>query len=798
MDLLAQAQGFSEGMPALAPGSPQKSDILDGLLPSWRFARGELRAGRLPWWNPVFTGGVPELSSLFESLVTPRFLLYAALPEAQGYGLGLVVQAALGGLGMFLFCRRRLGWFASLFGAVTFMFCGFNAAWAQWPHTATAAMIPFMLWALAGLLDRPSAPSAALLGLFVALVLYGGFPSVAAYGFYLATTLAVAALAPGVRDPGRLRLAVRTAAYALAGVTLGVGLTAWQLGPSVEFLRHLDLGYREVHRAVGLDPAQIRFLLNMGFGARAPVEESVYVGLLPLLLLVPAAVAVVRGKSRGAGMLSPAVWFVIFFGVLAVRYHFPAAFSDFVCGLPVLRSNPNMRLAIVVDIALAVLGAWGLQALAEALARFGRGMTVAALALIAFQVVDTTRLLRYHNGVVPAARFLPETPLIADAEQHITPGQSVISTWPAFMTAGTLGSYGFTEFFRHDFRRPADQAFLDHGMNGRWSLLTSAAVDLPRIRLDSPWLVPLGIRYVFTSTVLAYQSWPHHVLHQVGGQEGAVQEFVIPPSRDVCALALVGAMDGSSRQGLLRADLRARDGTVLARSTLPLAQLHDRDWTYLTLPRLDLDGAYSVAISTSDEARGHLGVLTSGTDIVPGRLLLSGKAVDADMALSLERCNPALPPPWRVRRAGVGTLLIENPAAGPGAVLLDAAAWDAEPSFAAFDTAGARQISYLPSQRSYHVSATKPSFLVASIRDLGGWSASVDGAPAEERAYRGFLVAAAVQAGDHEVTLRYSPPRELPYAALSCFSAAVLLLSGWRARRRSAAAPVIPPCAPPR
>src|SRR5205085_2131669 len=49
MDLLAQGQGYSEGLSALAMHSPQKTDILDGLLPSWRFARSELRQGRLPW-----------------------------------------------------------------------------------------------------------------------------------------------------------------------------------------------------------------------------------------------------------------------------------------------------------------------------------------------------------------------------------------------------------------------------------------------------------------------------------------------------------------------------------------------------------------------------------------------------------------------------------------------------------------------------------------------------------------------------------------------------------------------------
>jgi hypothetical protein len=323
-------------------------------------------------------------------------------------------------------------------------------------------------------------------------------------------------------------------------------------------------------------------------------------------------------------------------------------------------------------------------------------------------------------------------------------------------------------------------------MKSRWSRETSANFDLDHIKLDSPWLIPLSVRFVLTSTVIAYNAWPHEVVRFGDPLTEIVQDFAIGPSRDVCALAFMPTLDLSRRVGSLRVEVQRPRGHAVASSTLPLQQLRDREWNFVRFPEVDLAGAYSLVLSTSPDMQARLGVLTSNGDTQAGDLVVSGKRVDGDLALRLDHCNPALPQHWRVAREGTGTLLLENTKAGPGAVLLDASAWDAEPSTDSFDVEHVVLSQHRADHRAYDVIAQTPSFLVASIRDLEGWSATVDGVPREVRAYRGFLVSVAVPPGPHRVELRYAPPREGRYLFVSF---AALLACVLLVRRRSVAPP---------
>src|SRR5438874_2423754 len=76
MDLLSTMPGYSEGAASLPLINQEKSDILDSLLPSWRYAKAQLRSGHLPLWDPLPGGGDPLLTALGAALITPRFLCY--------------------------------------------------------------------------------------------------------------------------------------------------------------------------------------------------------------------------------------------------------------------------------------------------------------------------------------------------------------------------------------------------------------------------------------------------------------------------------------------------------------------------------------------------------------------------------------------------------------------------------------------------------------------------------------------------------------------------------------------------
>src|SRR5438105_8638051 len=180
MDLLSSVTGYAEGSAPLPLINNEKSDILDSLLPSWRFVKQELRSGHLPQWNPLSTGGEPALS-LGGAFLSPRFLCFLLFPDPLGYSLGLVLELAIAGLGAFLLCRLGLGLIPSIFAGITYMMCGFNSAWAQWPQVSTSCWIPWILWALVRLFEKPSGSRIVVLACAVAAMLLGGFPAVAAY-----------------------------------------------------------------------------------------------------------------------------------------------------------------------------------------------------------------------------------------------------------------------------------------------------------------------------------------------------------------------------------------------------------------------------------------------------------------------------------------------------------------------------------------------------------------------------------------------------------------------------------------
>src|SRR3546814_355388 len=148
---------------------PERTDILDALLPAWLDARRQLREGHLPLWNPLRAGGVAGLVDPVHAELTPAFLIFAIAPDpAFGFYFSVLFNLAIAVLGMHLLAGARYSMGAALFSGISYMMCGFIAAWLFWPHTHTAIWIPWLLFAvdryiaegkraaLAGISDRKS------------------------------------------------------------------------------------------------------------------------------------------------------------------------------------------------------------------------------------------------------------------------------------------------------------------------------------------------------------------------------------------------------------------------------------------------------------------------------------------------------------------------------------------------------------------------------------------------------------------------------------------------------------------
>jgi hypothetical protein len=201
-------------------------DHFDYFQPLRFFTAEELRAGRLPLWNPYNASGEPWLANPQTGVFYPPSWLFLLLPFATAYMLFLCVHLVVLGCGAYLLFARRASAGAALVGATALMFSGPMLSLLDVSNNlATLAWIPLALWcALEG---RWRSGGAAL-----ALAFLGGEPFFAAVG----------ALLYAVAAPKDWRL-VRAALVAF-------GLSAVQLLPFLQLVQSSD-------RAAGLDAALI-------------------------------------------------------------------------------------------------------------------------------------------------------------------------------------------------------------------------------------------------------------------------------------------------------------------------------------------------------------------------------------------------------------------------------------------------------------------------------------------------------------------------------------------------------------
>ncbi len=197
--------------------------------PMSSFLRDNLRAGRVPLWNPLIFCGTPYAGN---PQTWPLYPITALLPFVSApYFLSLTValHVWLAGVGTYLFARRALavGRGGALLAAVTFMFGGQLVSKEQFPNMVQAsAWLPWALWALDRLLRGRRVRDALGLGLVLGLQLLAAHAQMAVWTLYLASAWGVFVLRA---HPLRRR----TAWLVALSVVVATGLAAGQLLPTL-------------------------------------------------------------------------------------------------------------------------------------------------------------------------------------------------------------------------------------------------------------------------------------------------------------------------------------------------------------------------------------------------------------------------------------------------------------------------------------------------------------------------------------------------------------------------------------
>lgn len=361
-----------------AEGNPLLRDVTFQIQPWLLYLRGELRDGRLPFWNPHQFSGAPFWSNGQSAPLFPLHLLFAALPLQIGFVLLPWLRLILAGCGAWGLGRELgLSLPAALLAALVFPLSGMLVSFLLFPMGNALALVPWVLWAVERIASgRGGWPA---LGLAGGLQLLAGHPETAAH------TVLLAALYLFVRGAARPLAAWLgfaggwTAAAALAAVQiLPLALTL----PETSRWQSLPAGGAPPFALLLLQP--LRLVLPQLYGH--PVEgtwwgpfnysaTAVYAGALALPL-AGAGLARCRGDRRWLG-----VAVVLGFSFVAA-YHWPGV-REALAALPVLGRAAHHRLLFGVELGLALLAGAGCDRWLEGKGRAALAGSALVLTLLA-------------------------------------------------------------------------------------------------------------------------------------------------------------------------------------------------------------------------------------------------------------------------------------------------------------------------------------------------------------------------------------------------------------------------------
>ncbi len=311
LDLLASGAVYLPATPEYATVEPHNPALFDQLLAyePWRwFGVSEVRAGRLPIWNPNSFAGAPFVR--WETYSPFNAIAYA-FPSDHALAWIHLVKAAVAAGGAYAFFRSvlRVGFGAALVGGWVYPLTGFFLYWFGTPVSFVVAWLPWLLLATDEAVRRPRRRSPPVLAAITALVLVSGQSDVALLVLLVSGLYALWCVF-GRRGPGRLG----AVAGLVAAWTLGFALAAIYWVPLVDYMQssarvEARAAGREARPPEGLQALPEIVLPNMYGsmevgsmrlvdGNRAENASATYTGLIATLFLAPLAWCSRRHRSQ--------------------------------------------------------------------------------------------------------------------------------------------------------------------------------------------------------------------------------------------------------------------------------------------------------------------------------------------------------------------------------------------------------------------------------------------------------------------------------------------------------------------
>ncbi len=712
--------------------------------PSTQFLKQAIHDREWPFWDPYTApGGTPAMANLVPAFFFPPFLLVVLLGASvallNAYFLFLVWAP---GFFTYLFVRRHdVGLWPAVTAGAAVMLGG-----AVHQHLGTfigqtAACLPFVMYATRCYFDRPTATGAVTLALAYAAAALASFPPVLLAIFAIAGLYGLVALG----EPRPRRLAV--AALWVSALVLSLGFVAFYYLPAFAARAatpHMSVLY---HR-VGLETMPVRHLLQivsptlMG-GIQTYLQPAIeargaYIPYIGIGAVALALLARVGGSTRRRTL---AVTSCVALALILLKL-IGSPVAQWVGLLPVLNEiHIAQYFGIPVGFLIATLAALGLHALIEGAVGPLRGIA-SALAIVA----------------VPEALW------------RVAGAQNVFAS-------------PFLHYWLRDWWILAGVAL---GIATTLSM-SSVLRGLPRIRhaaaaLIVALLVGDGAYMGWYPNPAAWSIFDHPVGYVRALQKHAANDRIFSvgaPSANLGAPFRLFIMDS------LMAFNPPRGFNLYYRYAKPPLAVFMREATALP-PEAVLDranvGAVGInrsfiAIFRDAESRGYESVFDDGFIAVfkrpvPPRFFFSSEYRVMSMEAALEAAG----------QGRAAEILLEREPGVPAAPNTPA-----DPPV--------RIESYRRNSARVSLDAPRPGLLYASEGFFDGWTAYVNGRPAEMLAANYAFRAVAIPAGRAEIEFRYWPPgltAGLAITGASLPAAGAMVLAA-RVRRRRAAPPASAP-----
>lgn len=221
----------------LAPGEAHNRVVTDPILedePARIFRHAELRAGRVPIWNPYQYAGTPSMSFL-----SPFAIFGASVRSPLILPWVSLSLALVSGFGMYVFARRVLevnAW-PGIVAAWCYPVTGFFVLWQSTSLPYPVVWLPWLLWSIHAVLSGSKRWALPALALITMLTLVSGHVDMAGLVLTVGVLFAIWASFFGVELRAQALKNVYRFTTVLAGLALGIMLASPELLPAIEYAK---------------------------------------------------------------------------------------------------------------------------------------------------------------------------------------------------------------------------------------------------------------------------------------------------------------------------------------------------------------------------------------------------------------------------------------------------------------------------------------------------------------------------------------------------------------------------------